>query len=236
MNNQHPLEHRYQQVRQQIAKACAAAQRSAAEVQLLAVSKTKPPEMIEAAYHFGQKAFGENYLQEALAKKRALSHLEDIEWYFIGALQSNKARDAAEHFDWVMTVDRAKIARRLHELRPDNRKPLNVCIQVNISEEASKAGVTLEELPALVEVIAALPKLTLRGLMVIPDPSLPEDVLRQQMREVQHHWQALQTDFQEVDTLSMGMSADLALAIACGSTQVRIGSALFGKRKPKPSG
>lgn len=235
MSNQLQLEHRYQEVRQQIEQACVAAQRSTDDVQLLAVSKTKPPEMIEAAYHLGQRCFGENYLQEALAKKRALSHLQDIHWYFIGALQSNKARDAAEHFDWVMTVDRAKIARRLHELRPDNREPLNVCIQVNISQEANKAGIKLDELPALVEMIAALPKLTFRGLMIIPDPNLPEAILRQQLQQVQHHWQALQVRFQEVDTLSMGMSADLALAIAYGSTQVRIGSALFGKREPKPS-
>ncbi len=190
--------------------------------------------MLRQAYMAGQRAFGENYLQEALEKQAALSDLVGIEWHFIGALQSNKTRDVAEHFDWCHGVERAKIARRLDEQRPAGRAPLNVCLQLNVSGEASKAGVALHDLPALAETVLALPHLRLRGLMALPAPSDDDAVQRQAFRQVADALNDLQQRFPEaaLDTLSMGMSGDLEAAVAEGATIVRLGTAIFGARPP----
>ncbi|GHC33934.1 YggS family pyridoxal phosphate enzyme [Kushneria pakistanensis] len=199
---------------------------------MLAVSKTRPAAILREAFEAGQRLFGENYLQEALEKQQALKDLEDIEWHYIGALQSNKTRDVAEHFSWVHTVDREKIARRLSEARPASLGPLNVCLQVNISGERSKSGVTPEALPALAEQVLALPGLRLRGLMSIPaisdDPEqqrIPHAALRELFEQlVRRYPQA------PLDTLSMGMSSDMEAAIDEGATLVRPGTAIFGSR------
>lgn len=217
-----------------IVAAATAAGRQPGEVRLLAVSKTFPAEAVLEAIAAGQRAFGENYLQEALDKMTAVSQAlpgRDIEWHFIGPIQSNKTRPIAAHFDWVHTVERIKIAQRLSEQRPEERGPLNICLQVNISGEVSKSGVTPEELPELARAVARLPRLRLRGLMAIPEPE--PDVAKQRaafgrLRELA---EALRADGMELDTLSMGMSADMGAAIAEGSTMVRIGSAIFGMRK-----
>ncbi|WP_458527378.1 YggS family pyridoxal phosphate-dependent enzyme [Onishia taeanensis] len=203
---------------------------------LLAVSKTKPALMIREAHGLGQRQFGENYLQEALDKQAELADLDDIVWHFIGPLQSNKTRQVAEHFDWVHSVDREKIARRLAEQRPADRPPLNVCLQVNISEEASKAGVAPEALDVLAEGILAMPGLRLRGLMAIPAPSADPAQQRLAFARLREALEALQARFPEaeLDTLSMGMSDDLEAAIAEGATLVRLGTALFGAR-PRPT-
>ncbi len=198
-------------------------------VQLLAVSKTKPVEDIRAAYDCGQRAFGENYVQELQDKARQLAEL-DIEWHYIGPLQSNKSRIIAEHADWIHTIDRVKIARRLSEQRPATRPPLNCCIQINSSGEQSKSGISPDEAPDLAREIAALPGLSLRGLMTIPAPS---DDLQQQRAAfvpVREAFEALRQQGFELDTLSMGMTGDLEAAIAEGSTIVRIGTAIFGAR------
>ena len=216
-------------VRTRVEEACSAYSRDVNAVTLLAVSKTKPESMVVAAYNAGQRAFGENYVQEGVAKARALAHL-DIEWHFIGPLQSNKTRDVAEHFAWVHGIDREKIARRLSDARPDHLPPLNVCLQVNVSEEESKSGLHPEAVLALAATISSMPKLRLRGLMAIPAPAkdfekqrAPFAILRQLLAEQQAHHPTL-------DTLSMGMSGDLEAAIAEGATIVRIGTDIFGAR------
>lgn len=216
--------------------ALAAAGRAPQAATLLAVSKTKPAAMIREAHGLGQRQFGENYLQEALDKQAELADLDDIVWHFIGPLQSNKTRQVAEHFDWVHSVDREKIARRLAEQRPADRSPLNICLQVNISDEASKAGVAPEDLDALAEVILALPGLRLRGLMAIPAPSADPAAQRLPFAKLREALEALQARFPEaeLDTLSMGMSDDLEAAVAEGATLVRLGTALFGAR-PRPT-
>jgi len=221
-------------VRKRLDAALSAAGRPDDAARLLAVSKTKPADMLRQAYIAGQRAFGENYLQEALDKQRALADLDDIEWHFIGALQSNKTRDVAEHFSWVHGVDREKIARRLSEQRPAELGPLNVCLQLNVSGEPSKAGVDLADLPALAEVLLALPNLRLRGLMALPAPSDDPEQQRQAFRQVADALAALQQRFPEarLDTLSMGMSSDLEAAVAEGATIVRLGTAIFGSRSP----
>lgn len=196
-------------------------------VTLLAVSKTQPLERIEEALAAGQKAFGENYVQEALQK---MAGLPALEWHLIGPLQSNKTRLAAERFDWVQTVASEKIARRLSEQRPAGLAPLNVLIQVNVSAEETKSGVALPEVSALASAISALPRLKLRGLMAIPEPGAD----RAQYRSVKKAFDQLKTQF-ALDTLSMGMSDDLELAIAEGSTMVRVGTAIFGQRKKEKS-
>lgn len=199
-------------------------------VQLLAVSKTKPAEDIESAYQAGQRQFGENYVQEGVDKIHALKHLSDIQWHFIGPLQSNKSRLVAEHFDWVQSVDREKIARRLSEQRPTGQPALNVLIQINISHEASKSGLDEQELLVLAEKIAELPNLTLRGLMTIGS-NTDDDALRQQEFLRMHAlFERLKTKYDSVDTLSMGMSGDWQQAIACGATMIRLGTAIFGQR------
>ncbi|MEQ8265014.1 YggS family pyridoxal phosphate-dependent enzyme [Pseudohaliea sp.] len=198
-------------------------------VQVLAVSKTHPAEAVRAAFAAGQRHFGENYLQEAEDKIAATGDL-DIHWHFIGPIQSNKTRSIAAHFDWVHSLDRLKIARRLSEQRPDNLPPLKVCLQVNISGEASKSGVEPDALPALAAAVAALPRLELRGLMAIPAPVQDEARKREPFARLAALLATLGGTLPGLDTLSMGMSADLEAAIAEGATLVRIGTAIFGPR------
>jgi pyridoxal phosphate enzyme (YggS family) len=218
-------------VHARIAEAARAAQRSPDSVRLLAVSKTFPPDDVRAAFAAGQRAFGENYVQESLAKIEALADLRtQIEWHFIGPLQSNKTRPVAEHFDWVHSVDRLKIAQRLSEQRPDALPPLNVCLQVNVSGEASKSGVAPEDAPALAREIAALPKLRLRGLMSIPEPTDDRQAQREPHRKLRLLFETMRAQGADLDTLSMGMSGDLEAAVLEGATIVRIGTSIFGKR------
>lgn len=217
------------QVEARIAKAATQFERDPDTIQLLAVSKTKPASMVEAAYTAGQRHFGENYLQDALEKIEALP-LEGIIWHFIGAIQSNKTRTIAEHFDWVHGVDRLKIARRLGEQRPASRGPLNLCIQVNSSNEASKGGVSFEELPELAQQIALLPNITLRGLMTLPAPATDSTTQQRPFQQLREAMEQLNQQGLALDTLSMGMSGDMEAAIAEGATIVRIGTDIFGAR------
>jgi PLP dependent protein len=219
------------EVRQRIAAIAASAGRDAASVRLLAVSKTFPASDVRAAFDAGQRAFGENYVRESVAKIAELGDLRgEIEWHFIGPLQSNKTKVVAENFDWVHSIDRLKIAERLSDQRAEDAAPLNVCLQVNVSGEASKSGVAPEEALTLARAIAALPRLTLRGLMAIPEPAATLDEQRAPHRRLRELLDALRADGLELDTLSMGMSADLEAAVLEGSTMVRIGTAIFGAR------
>lgn len=219
-----------QAIHARIDKACAAAGRDPASVALLAVSKTFPAEAVEAAAEAGQQAFGENYVQEGCAKAEALA-ARKLVWHFIGPLQSNKTRLVAQHFDWFHTIDRLRIAERLSEQRDPHRAPLNVCVQVNVSGEASKSGVAPAEAIALALAVARLPQLTLRGLMTIPEPTPDLALLRSRFAEVRGILETLHREHGlALDTLSMGMSADLEAAIAEGSTLVRVGTAIFGSR------
>lgn len=220
-----------QAIRHRIANAARACGRDPADILLLAVSKTKPDADIIAAHAAGQTAFGENYVQEGCDKAQRLEEAGlALDWHFIGPLQSNKTRQVATWFDWVHSVDREKIAVRLSEQRDPHRPPLNLCIQVNVSGETSKSGVAPDEVAALADAIAALPRLALRGLMAIPEPT--DDVALQRRRFA--HLRQLKDDLNarghRLDTLSMGMSQDLEAAIAEGATIVRIGTALFGAR------
>jgi pyridoxal phosphate enzyme (YggS family) len=220
-----------QAVTAQIVAAARNAGRDPSEIALLAVSKTITPDLLLEAYVAGQRAFGENYLQEALDKMAALKEqAPDIEWHFIGPIQSNKTRPIAENFSWVHSVDRLKIAQRLSEQRPSGLPPLNVCIQVNVSGEASKSGCSPQDLPALAQAVAGLPGLSLRGLMTIPEPAATEAGQRRPLRTLRELADQLRAQGLALDTLSMGMSADLAAAIAEGATMVRIGTAIFGER------
>ena len=203
--------------------------REANAVKLLAVSKQQSSERIRQAAVAGASDFGENYLQEAEQKIAALSDL-DLCWHFIGPIQSNKTRAIAELFDWVHSVDRLKVARRLAEQRPANLAPLNVCIQVNLSGEDSKSGVALDEVSALCDQVAQLPQLRLRGLMAIPAAITGLDAQRSAFRPLAQCFQSLQSAYSDLDTLSLGMSNDFAAAIAEGSTMVRLGTAIFGPR------
>ncbi|MCC2618025.1 YggS family pyridoxal phosphate-dependent enzyme [Aestuariibacter halophilus] len=205
------------------------AHRAPNSVQLLAVSKTKPVSDIVLAYEAGQRKFGENYVQEGVEKVQQLQDFKDIEWHFIGPLQSNKTRLVAEHFDWVQSIDRVKIARRLSEQRSPF-KPLNVLIQVNINDEDSKSGVAPTEIAALAADIDALPNLILRGLMTIPAAAQSEQQLQQSFAHMHQAFTDLKASYPQVDTLSMGMSGDMEQAIKAGSTMVRLGTALFGPR------
>lgn len=214
------------QVSSRIHAATLAAKRDEHSVQLLAVSKTKPAEALREAYAAGIRDFGENYLQEALSKQLELADLPLI-WHFIGPIQSNKTRAIAEHFAWVHSVDRLKIAQRLSEQRPADLPPLNICIQVNVSGEVSKSGCTPADLPALAKAISELPRLKLRGLMAIPEPTEDRAAQDAAFAAVQSLQASLNLP---LDTLSMGMSHDLESAIAMGATWVRIGTALFGAR------
>jgi pyridoxal phosphate enzyme (YggS family) len=221
----------YSAVRQRIRLACEKATRRPDSVTLLAVSKTRRADEVRQLSRCGQRAFGENYLQEALDKMESLSDLP-LEWHFIGPIQSNKTRPIAERFDWVHSVDRLKIATRLSQQRPAGLAPLNVCLQVNISAEASKAGCTPQALPALAAAVARLPNLRLRGLMAIPQPEADPERQRAVFAQVRRLLERLQQTLPALDTLSMGMSADLEAAILEGSTLVRVGTALFGPRNP----
>ncbi|WP_419812585.1 YggS family pyridoxal phosphate-dependent enzyme [Bacterioplanoides sp.] len=223
-------EQNYQQVINRLQQACDQAERAPQAVKLLAVSKTKPAAMVETIYRQGQRSFGENYLQDAQEKIDALQHLTDIEWHFIGPIQSNKTRPIATHFHWAETVCRDKIAQRLNDQRPADMPPLNVLLQINISGEDQKAGIQPDEVDQLAALIAQLPNLSLRGVMCIPENTQDGAALAQQFEAMQHLFQRLQQDYSSVDTLSMGMSSDMALAIAYGSTEVRIGTDIFGAR------
>lgn len=216
------------QIQQQIESLSAQFQRE--NVRLLAVSKTKPVSAIEEAIQAGQKAFGENYVQEGVEKIAYFNQQADLEWHFIGPLQSNKTKLVAAHFDWIQTVDRLKIAQRLSEQRPAGKAPLNVLIQINISDEASKSGIAPEDMLPLAKEIALLPNLKLRGLMAIPKPEHEPAQQKIALSKMQQLFNRLQTEFEGIDTLSMGMSDDMAAAIECGSTMVRIGTAVFGAR------
>lgn len=224
-----------QAVRRTIRDAAQAVSRNPDDVALLAVSKTFGPDAVLDAAAAGQRAFGENYVQEALDKQAALRALRPelagaLAWHFIGPIQSNKTRSIAEHFDWVHSVDREKIARRLSEQRPAHLPPLNVCLQVNISGEATKAGVAPADVAAVARAIAALPRLRLRGLMAIPAPDGTADARRAPFAALRRLLDTLRADGLDLDTLSMGMSADLDAAIAEGATIVRVGTAIFGRR------
>lgn len=220
-----------QAVTAQIVAAARNAGRDPSEIELLAVSKTVKPDVLMDAYDAGQRAFGENYLQEALDKIAALKdRAPGIAWHFIGPIQSNKTRPIAENFDFVHSVDRLKIAQRLSEQRPAGLPRLDICIQVNVSGEASKSGCTPQELPALAHAVAALPRLRLRGLMAIPEAASTEEEQRRPLRALRELAGQLRSEGLALDTLSMGMSADLAAAIAEGATLVRIGTAIFGER------
>ncbi len=215
---------------EQIHGAIAAAHRAQNSVKLLAVSKTKPVSDIVAAYEAGQRLFGENYIQEGVEKIIALQHLPDLEWHLIGPIQSNKTRLVAEHFAWCHAIDRNKIASRLNEQRPNALPPLNVCIQVNIDGEASKAGVSPGELDSMLAHLLTLPRLCARGLMAIPDPSKSASEREESLARMEKLFLHYQQSIPTFDTLSMGMSDDLQPAIAHGATMVRIGTAIFGAR------
>jgi pyridoxal phosphate enzyme (YggS family) len=227
------IEQQLKSVSQQIHTAEKKHQRPEGCVTLLAVSKTWPAEHIKAAVKAGQRCFGENYLQEAVSKIIEVNKdpaMPKLEWHYIGSIQSNKTHDIAQHFDWVHSIDRLKIAQRLNDQRPDNLEPLNVCLQINISGEQTKSGAHSDEILPLAQAITKLPRLKLRGLMAIPAPA---DNFQQQ-RDIFHRVSTLQTQLinqgLQLDTLSMGMSNDMEAAIAEGSTMVRVGTAIFGAR------
>jgi len=210
--------------------------RSPRDIQLLAVSKTKPIEAIYAAYQAGQRLFGESYVQEAIPKIQLIqtkADYADIEWHFIGPLQSNKTKLVAEHFDWVHSVDREKIAQRLNEQRPTQLPALNICLQVNISGEQTKSGMTTDEVFSLAGIISDLPHLKLRGLMAIAENTDDMNIVRDNFLHMQQLFNDLKSQYPSVDTLSMGMTDDMPQAIYCGSTMVRIGTAIFGSREYK---
>ncbi len=228
-------------VRARLAAACSAAGRPVQAITLLAVSKTMPASALRELHEAGHAAFGENYVQEALAKMAELADLRaHIQWHFIGPLQSNKTRPVAEHFDWVHSVDRLKIAQRLAEQRPAQLPPLNLCLQVNISGQASKSGLLPAEVLNAAHAVAQLPRhqVRLRGLMAIPEPATDWHAQRAPHRALHDLMETLKSSGLALDTLSMGMSADLEAAVAEGATLLRVGTALFGARVPltRPSG
>ena len=225
------LASRLAELQQRITNAARNAGREPTSIRLLAVSKTQPASMVQAAYDAGLRAFGENYVQEALAKQPLLP--TDIEWHCIGPLQSNKSKPVAEHFAWCQSVDSLKLAERLARQRPANMAPLNVCLQLHIGDELSKSGIAPAAADALAEAIAGLPNLRLRGVMTIPPPTDQHDQQRRWFAEARHCYEQLQRRHPGLDTLSMGMSADLEAAIAEGSTLIRVGTALFGARPAK---
>ena len=229
------IEQNLQAVQRNIDAAALEAGRAPQSVQLLAVSKTFGSEAVLEAMRAGQTMFGENYLQESLDKISAVAAAAPqtaLQWHFIGPIQSNKTRPIAEHFDWVHTVEREKIAQRLSQQRPAGMAPLNVCLQVNISGEASKSGATPGELRELAQQVAKLPNLRLRGLMALPEPAAEFEQQRIAFRALRLLYEQLQADGLALDTLSMGMSGDMRAAIVEGATMVRVGSAIFGSRKP----
>ncbi|WP_409029870.1 YggS family pyridoxal phosphate-dependent enzyme [Janthinobacterium sp. CG_23.3] len=227
------IEQNLQAVHHSIVAAVREARRAPEGVALLAVSKTFGADAVVEAVRAGQCAFGENYLQEAIDKIAAVAAAvprAKLEWHFIGPIQSNKTRPIAEHFDWVHTVEREKIAQRLSQQRPTGLAPLNICLQVNISGEASKSGVAPGQLRALAQQVAALPNLRLRGLMAIPEPAAEFERQRAAFRQLRLLYEQLRGDGLALDTLSMGMSADMRAAVVEGATIVRVGSAIFGSR------
>ena len=225
-----------QQVQSRIDAVCASAGRARGSVRLLAVSKTFGAEAVREAHEAGQHAFGENYVQEGVDKIAALADLRNrIEWHMIGPLQSNKTRVVAEHFDWVHSVDRLKIAQRLSEQRPADLPPLQVCLQVNISGEATKSGLMPADVAEAARAVRALPRLVLRGLMAIPEPAATLEAQRAPHRALHALMQSLAEAGSPLDTLSIGMSADLEAAVLEGATMVRVGSAIFGGRAPRMS-
>ena len=226
------IAHNLAQVRDKISAAATRCGRASEEITLLAVSKTKPASAIAEAIDAGQRAFGENYVQEGVDKIRYFQEQgkTDLQWHFIGPLQSNKSRLVAEHFDWCHTVDRLRIATRLNDQRPAEMSALNVLIQINISDENSKSGIALSELDALAAEVAELPRLTLRGLMAIPAPESSYERQFAVAQQMAVAFEALKARYSTVDTLSLGMSDDMEAAIAAGSTMVRIGTAIFGAR------
>jgi pyridoxal phosphate enzyme (YggS family) len=216
-------------IREQIASYESQYGRDRGSVTLLAVSKKQSQEKIQTAYEAGQYAFGENYLQEALIKMTALSHL-NIEWHFIGPIQSNKTRKIAEHFHWVQSIDSLKIATRLNDQRPAHLPPLNICLEINLHQETTKSGLAPDEVLPLAQACRALSHLRLRGLMTIPAPTSSLTVARENFHRMHSLWQQLNDAGCDLDTLSMGMSNDFEAAIAEGSTLVRLGTAVFGER------
>ena len=219
------------QVRSRIVTACVAADRDPAGVQLLAVSKTFPADAVREALAAGQTAFGENYVQEGVAKIEALADVRaQLVWHCIGPLQSNKTRVVAEHFDWVHSIDRVKIAERLSQQRPNALPRLQVCLQVNVDGGANKSGVSAHEALALAQAVASLPRLRLRGLMAIPEPAADFDAQRALFLRAAAVFEEIRAAGIPLDTLSLGMSADLEAAVAAGSTLVRVGTAIFGQR------
>ena len=221
---------RLQAVQARIANVAQSLDRQPGEITLLAASKTNPAERLREAWVAGQRIFGENYLQEALAKMQTLTDLP-IEWHFIGPIQSNKTKRIAENFSWVHSVDRAKIADRLSKDRPESLPPLQICLQVNVSGEASKSGVAPEELASLAAHVIRLPRLKLRGLMAVPELTNATALQRSQFHMLWELFDRLKKDGYELDTLSMGMSEDMDIAIAEGATMVRVGTAIFGPRR-----
>lgn len=232
------IDERLQHVKGRLSQACASVGRSVDDLTLLAVSKFQDAGAVREAVHAGQRAFGENYVQEGLQKIEALRDCRDrLQWHLIGPLQSNKTRAVAEAFDWVQTVDRLKIAQRLSEQRPDGLPPLNVLLQVNVDGETRKSGVSPQELPVLAEAVAELPRLRLRGLMSIPQPAHGMEAQRRPHRELRRLYEQLRARGLALDTLSMGMSSDLEAAVAEGATLVRVGTAIFGERpRAMPAG
>lgn len=226
------IAHNLAQVRDKISAAATRCGRASEEITLLAVSKTKPASAIAEAIAAGHRAFGENYVQEGVDKIRYFQEQgkTDLQWHFIGPLQSNKSRLVAEHFDWCHTVDRLRIATRLNDQRPAEMPDLNVLIQINISDENSKSGIALSELDALAADVAAQPRLRLRGLMAIPAPESSYERQFAVAQQMAVAFEALKARYETVDTLSLGMSDDMEAAIAAGSTMVRIGTAIFGAR------
>ena len=227
--NKATIEQKFNKVLNRISKAAMDAQRDPGSITLMAVSKTKPPQDIILAYQVGARHFGENYLQEAQHKIAALNALP-ITWHFIGPIQSNKTRPIAELFDWVHSVDRLKVAQRLSDQRPHELNPLQICLQVNVSNEPTKSGVALHEAEALALAIDALPNIVLRGLMAIPEPSDEFEAQQSAFLKVRDLFEQIQCHIPHIDTLSMGMSQDLEAAIAEGATIVRIGTDIFGAR------
>ena len=233
-------------VQERIHHACALHGREPVRIRLIAVSKTFPAADVREGFSAGLRDFGENYVQEGVEKIASLAELrDDIRWHFIGPLQSNKSREVAEHFDWMHSVDREKIARRLSDQRPAGLPPLQICLQVNLGDESSKSGVSPAEVSALARAVSAMPRLTLRGLMAIPEPTSDETLQRQRFRELGRLLMVVRSELpadaaSAVDTLSMGMSADLESAIAESppgvTTMIRVGTALFGNRPRHDAG
>lgn len=232
------IQRQLHQVQQRLQAACVAAHRAPDAVELLAVSKTFGPDAVAQAIAAGQRQFGENYIQEAVDKIGSLADhpaRAQLVWHCIGPVQGNKTRLVAEHFDWVQSIDRLRIAQRLNDQRPDHLPPLQVCLQVNVDGGPSKSGVSPAELPALAQAVAALPRLRLRGLMCIPDHVPDFEAQKSIFTSAKALFDALNQQGLALDTLSMGMSADLEAAVAAGATLVRVGTAIFGVRPPRPN-